>query len=130
MGAKVVVQYPFMLFILTCPFEVTGSYQISIVDYLIPWIIRILPAVILDIIPQQRAAHCFSSCLLVEIGFNYLIGRILDARVLDRWCWFHVCRRGRVVEIKIKSFGGGELVFFFGRSCMSSSNIMIVVSLS
>jgi hypothetical protein len=96
---------------------------------LIPWIIRILPAVILDIIPQRKSAHCFSSCLLVELEFNYLIVRILDARVLDRWCWFHVCCRGRVVEIKIKVFGGGEY-FVFCRSCMSSSNIMIVVSLS
>jgi hypothetical protein len=113
MGAEVVVPYPFMLFILTCPFEVTGSYHISIVDYLIPWIMRILPAVILDIIPQRKSAHCFSSCLLVEMGFNYLIGGILDVRVLDCWCWFHVCRRGRVVEIEIKFFGGGELINFF-----------------
>jgi hypothetical protein len=50
MGAEVVVPYPFILLISTCPFEVMGSYHISIVDYLIPWIIRILPAVILDII--------------------------------------------------------------------------------
>jgi hypothetical protein len=50
MGAEMVVPYPFMLFISTCPFEVTGSYHISIVDYLIPWIIRILPAVILLIV--------------------------------------------------------------------------------
>jgi hypothetical protein len=113
MGAEVVVPYPFMLFISTCPFEVMGSYHISIVDYLISWIIRILPAVILDIIPQRKSAHCFSSCLLVEMGFNYLIGRVLDP-----WCWFHVCRRGRVVEIKIKFLGGGEWVFFVDHVCL------------
>jgi hypothetical protein len=129
MNAEVVVPYTFMLFISTCPLEVKGSYHIFIVDYLIPWIIWILPAVILDIIPQRKSAHCFSSCLLVEMGFNYLIGRILDARVLDWWYRFHVCCRGRVVEIEIKFLGGGEY-FVFCRSCMSSSNIMIVVSLS
>jgi hypothetical protein len=111
MGAEVLVPYPFMLFILTCPFEVTGSYHIFIVDYLIPWIIRILPAEILDIIPQRKATHCFSSCLLVEMGFNYLIGRILDARVLDWWCWFYVFCCGRVIEIEIKFFVGGKWVF-------------------
>jgi hypothetical protein len=71
MGAEVLEPFPFMLFILTCPFEVTGSYHISMVDYLIPWIIRILPAVILDIIPQWKSAHFFSPCLLLEIWVKF-----------------------------------------------------------
>jgi hypothetical protein len=37
--------------------------------------------------------------LVYGITYNnlFMIDRILDARVLDWWCWFHVCRRGRVV---------------------------------
>jgi hypothetical protein len=35
-----------------------------------------------------------SALLVFGITYNnsLIIDRILDARVLDPWCWFHVCR--------------------------------------